>query len=272
MSESVNRISNQMQNATISGNNNPRPQSGRGGRGGYRGHRDQSNPQQPPQQPPPSHPHSSSTPSSDRPQRGRGGGGGRGRGPRRDQGQNSYLALASAPTSDQPQIPEELQAQLAAAQAEQRQHEENRKIQQENQAAEEAADPQWKERLALPPRDTRVQTEDVLSKKGLEWEDLHLKRDLLKGIFEMGYERPSPIQEESIPIALMGRHILARAKNGTGTDKRTRATTIREQTNTGGERDMSFHMVITTRQVVASIRPWRMLYSASLLYLCSFLI
>lgn len=36
------------------------------------------------------------------------------------------------------------------------------------------------------------------------------------GIFEKGYERPSPIQEESIPIALAGRDILARAKNGTG--------------------------------------------------------
>eukprot|EP00842_Homolaphlyctis_polyrhiza_P002062 jgi/Hompol1/2857/HPOL_001974-RA len=36
------------------------------------------------------------------------------------------------------------------------------------------------------------------------------------GIFEAGFERPSPIQEESIPIALAGRDILARAKNGTG--------------------------------------------------------
>jgi ATP-dependent RNA helicase DDX6/DHH1 len=52
--------------------------------------------------------------------------------------------------------------------------------------------------------------------KGVEFEDFHLKRDLLKGIFEMGYESPSPVQEESIPIALMGRHVLARAKNGTG--------------------------------------------------------
>ena len=32
----------------------------------------------------------------------------------------------------------------------------------------------------------------------------------------MGYESPSPIQEEAIPIALLERHILARAKNGTG--------------------------------------------------------
>lgn len=36
------------------------------------------------------------------------------------------------------------------------------------------------------------------------------------GIFEKGFERPSPIQEESIPIALTGSDILARAKNGTG--------------------------------------------------------
>jgi ATP-dependent RNA helicase DDX6/DHH1 len=36
------------------------------------------------------------------------------------------------------------------------------------------------------------------------------------GIFEKGFEKPSPIQEETIPIALAGRDILARAKNGTG--------------------------------------------------------
>jgi ATP-dependent RNA helicase DDX6/DHH1 len=36
------------------------------------------------------------------------------------------------------------------------------------------------------------------------------------GIFEKGFERPSPIQEEVIPMALAGRNILARAKNGTG--------------------------------------------------------
>lgn len=36
------------------------------------------------------------------------------------------------------------------------------------------------------------------------------------GIFEAGFEKPSPIQEEAIPIALTGRDILARAKNGTG--------------------------------------------------------
>ncbi|KAF7541513.1 hypothetical protein G7054_g631 [Neopestalotiopsis clavispora] len=68
----------------------------------------------------------------------------------------------------------------------------------------------WKSNLNLPAKDGRHQTE------GLEWENFALKRDLLMGIFEAGYEKPSPIQEESVPVALTGRDILARAKNGTG--------------------------------------------------------
>lgn len=36
------------------------------------------------------------------------------------------------------------------------------------------------------------------------------------GIFEKGFEKPSPIQEEAIPVLLAGRNVLARAKNGTG--------------------------------------------------------
>ncbi|KAF8866132.1 DEAD-domain-containing protein [Acephala macrosclerotiorum] len=74
----------------------------------------------------------------------------------------------------------------------------------------------WKKGLKIPAKDTRQQTEDVTNTKGLEFEDFNLKRDLLMGIFEAGFERPSPIQEEAIPVALTGRDILARAKNGTG--------------------------------------------------------
>eukprot|EP00466_Bigelowiella_natans_P012954 jgi/Bigna1/44984/e_gw1.108.13.1 len=74
----------------------------------------------------------------------------------------------------------------------------------------------WKSSLSLPKKDGRIKTEDVMNRNGIEFADFELKRDLLKGIFEMGFEKPSPIQEESIPYALMGRHILARAKNGTG--------------------------------------------------------
>ncbi|KAK9473180.1 ATP-dependent RNA helicase dhh1 [Dipodascopsis tothii] len=74
----------------------------------------------------------------------------------------------------------------------------------------------WKTQLNRPQKDLRPQTEDVTGTKGNDFEDYYLKRELLMGIFEAGFEKPSPIQEESIPIALTGRDILARAKNGTG--------------------------------------------------------
>jgi ATP-dependent RNA helicase DDX6/DHH1 len=74
----------------------------------------------------------------------------------------------------------------------------------------------WKSKLNLPAKDKRVKTTDVTATKGHEFEDYCLKRELLMGIFEKGWESPSPIQEASIPIALTGRDILARAKNGTG--------------------------------------------------------
>ena len=57
---------------------------------------------------------------------------------------------------------------------------------------------------------------DVTNTKGQSFEDYELKIELLKGIYEKGYEKPSPVQEEVIPIALIGKDIIARAKNGTG--------------------------------------------------------
>ena len=68
----------------------------------------------------------------------------------------------------------------------------------------------------VPAADERTKTTDVTETKGNDFEDYFLKRELLMGIFESGFEKPSPIQEESIPIAMMGNDILARAKNGTG--------------------------------------------------------
>ncbi|GAB4861799.1 hypothetical protein Ancab_037056 [Ancistrocladus abbreviatus] len=61
------------------------------------------------------------------------------------------------------------------------------------------------------------QATDVTATKGNHFEDHSLKRELLMGTYENGVERPSPIQELSIPLPLTGRDILARAENGTGT-------------------------------------------------------
>lgn len=77
-------------------------------------------------------------------------------------------------------------------------------------------DDNWKARIKVPERDTRYRTEDVTSTKGNDFEEFGLKRTLLMGIFEANYEKPSPIQEESLPRILLGKNVLARAKNGTG--------------------------------------------------------
>ena len=72
------------------------------------------------------------------------------------------------------------------------------------------------EGVKAPKKDTRFKTEDVTATKGLSFADFGLSKELQLGIYEKGYENPSPIQEESIPIALKGKNIIARAKNGTG--------------------------------------------------------
>ena len=45
---------------------------------------------------------------------------------------------------------------------------------------------------------------------------LHLHRDLLRGIKELGFLRPTPIQSDAIPPALAGRDLLACAQTGSG--------------------------------------------------------
>ncbi|ORY40968.1 WD40 repeat-like protein [Rhizoclosmatium globosum] len=70
----------------------------------------------------------------------------------------------------------------------------------------------WKQQAVAPKKDLRPQTGDVLATKGHDFSDYFLKRELLMGLYEAGFEKPSPIQEESIPIAMTGRDILARAK------------------------------------------------------------
>ncbi|KAJ8902247.1 hypothetical protein NDN08_006654 [Rhodosorus marinus] len=83
-------------------------------------------------------------------------------------------------------------------------------------AEEIAAAEDWKTLVEAPKLDERVKTEDVTKTKGSDFEDYYLRRELLMGIFTMGFEKPSPVQEEAIPVSLAGRDVLARAKNGTG--------------------------------------------------------
>jgi ATP-dependent RNA helicase DDX6/DHH1 len=79
-----------------------------------------------------------------------------------------------------------------------------------------AAVPEWHALVKAPVKDKRVQTEDVTNTKGDEFADYFLKTELQMGLYESGFEKPSPVQEETIPVMLAGRDILARALNGSG--------------------------------------------------------
>ncbi|XP_043473129.1 ATP-dependent RNA helicase me31b [Leptopilina heterotoma] len=106
----------------------------------------------------------------------------------------------------------------------------------------------WKAKLKIPPKDARIKTSDVTDTRGNEFEEFCLKRELLMGIFEKGWEKPSPIQEASIPIALSGKDILARAKNGTG---KTGAYSIPVLEQVDAKRDVIQALVIVPTRELA---------------------
>ena len=50
----------------------------------------------------------------------------------------------------------------------------------------------------------------------MKFSDLGLSRELSRAVTDLGYVSPTPIQEKSIPVVLMGRDILGSAQTGTG--------------------------------------------------------
>jgi len=49
-----------------------------------------------------------------------------------------------------------------------------------------------------------------------KFEDLGLSKQLAEVIYEFGFEEPTPIQREAIPVALSGKNLIAQAPTGTG--------------------------------------------------------
>ena len=50
----------------------------------------------------------------------------------------------------------------------------------------------------------------------MTFDELGLNPEILKAIAEVGYQQPTPIQEQAIPVVLMGRDVLGCAQTGTG--------------------------------------------------------
>ena len=50
----------------------------------------------------------------------------------------------------------------------------------------------------------------------MSFESLNLRPELLRAVAEQGYTTPTPIQQQSIPIVIQGRDVMASAQTGTG--------------------------------------------------------
>ena len=50
----------------------------------------------------------------------------------------------------------------------------------------------------------------------LTFKDLNLPQPILQALEKVGYEKPSPIQAESIPLLMQGHDLLGQAQTGTG--------------------------------------------------------
>lgn len=63
-----------------------------------------------------------------------------------------------------------------------------------------------------------VETEDPTAAylAATSWDELRLPKPILDGIYEMGFVKPSKIQEWTLPIALKGGNIIGQAQNGSG--------------------------------------------------------
>ena len=55
-----------------------------------------------------------------------------------------------------------------------------------------------------------------MSEETPSFEQLGLNNNLLKALADIGYETPSPIQAQAIPVVLEGHDILGQAQTGTG--------------------------------------------------------
>ncbi len=59
-------------------------------------------------------------------------------------------------------------------------------------------------------------TEPHDEKKSITFRDLGLRPEILRGLDDLGYEEPTPIQRETIPLLLQGKDLLGQAATGTG--------------------------------------------------------
>ena len=72
------------------------------------------------------------------------------------------------------------------------------------------------EPVVEPAAETAAETSKYVPREILNWEDLEAKMELLRGIYAIGFETPSPIQKKAISPMFDKKDVIAQAQSGTG--------------------------------------------------------
>lgn len=89
----------------------------------------------------------------------------------------------------------------------------------------------------------------------MQFKDLNLHPSILKAVEEEGYTTPTPIQEQAVPLVLMGRDVLGCAQTGTGKTAAFGMPILHqlEQRNLSGPRKISALILTPTRELAIQI-------------------
>jgi ATP-dependent RNA helicase RhlE len=83
----------------------------------------------------------------------------------------------------------------------------------------------------------------------MTFDELHLHSNLLKGIHDLGFTRPTPVQAETIPYILEGRDVIACAQTGTGKTAAFVLPTLHRLLSEGKKKGVRALIVAPTREL-----------------------
>jgi ATP-dependent RNA helicase DeaD len=84
----------------------------------------------------------------------------------------------------------------------------------------------------------------------MSFQNLGLNNNLLKAIDEMGFKKPSPIQEQAIPVVLAGKDLIAQAHTGTG---KTAAFGLPSLHNLTDKKEVQILVMTPTRELANQV-------------------
>ena len=97
-------------------------------------------------------------------------------------------------------------------------------------------------------RDTSATTEN-----GTTFEDLGLRPELLAALGALGYEEPTPIQQEAIPPLVAGRDLLGQAATGTGKTAAFALPVLQQLTAHRRDRPPVALVLVPTRELAVQV-------------------